>query len=132
MRPDAGWIHLLQQQQSKKIFSNMEPRPKFLFQWYTYLSAIRSTMVSVGISRLITKSTCTTCSKWFACPTVLGKPSRRSDLPSSRLGVASSITKAIINSSGTSFPSFIYVFACFPSRVSSRTCFRRRSPVERW
>jgi hypothetical protein len=70
----------------------------------TYLSAILLTIVSVGISRLITISTWTTSSKCSACPTVRGKPSSNSDLPSSRLGVASFMTKPIINSSGTSFP----------------------------
>ena len=96
----------------------------------THLSAIRSTMVSVGMSKFMTRSTWTTSSKCSAWPTVLGKPSRSKDLPRSSFGAASSITSPIINSSGTNFPSFMYCFASVPSFVPSRTWDRSKSPVE--
>ena len=98
----------------------------------TYLSAIRSTIVSVGTSKLITRSTWTVSSKCCAWYTFLGKPSRSRDLPCSRFGVATSMTRPIIKSSGTNFPSFMYFDASFPILDCTLTCSRSKSPVEMW
>lgn len=98
----------------------------------TYLSEIRSTIVSVGISRLMTRSTSITSSSAFACSKVLGKPSNNNDPPSSNTLEVSSLTNRIIKSSGTKFPESMYVFASFPMVVSSWTCRRNTSPVDKW
>ena len=98
----------------------------------SYLSAILSTIVSVGTSRFTTRSTLTIWSSALAWGSVRGKPSSSRDRPSSRYGVASVMTKSIMSWSGTNLPSFMYCLACKPKSDSSRTCCRNKSPVDTW
>src|SRR6266511_746678 len=100
---------------------------------HTRRPAMRSRTISVGTSRLMTRSSgcpTSTSSSFSACWSVRGKPSSTKPWSMSPSSAKRSSTILSVRSSGTRSPRFMYSSASRPAGVPAAAAARNRSPVE--